>query len=40
VQNLLQKVKGIPLVLQSGGRGGVPQWPVWMWEQVKEEGGP
>jgi hypothetical protein len=40
VQNLLQQVKSVPLVLQSGGRGGVPQWPIWMWEQVKANGGP
>jgi hypothetical protein len=33
---LLRRVKRIDLSLQSGGRGGVPEWPVWMWETVKE----
>lgn len=34
-QNLLRHIKRVQLVLQMGGRGGVPQWPIWMWEQVK-----
>lgn len=33
---LLNHVKGIHLVLQSGGRGGVPEWPVWLWETARE----
>ena len=40
VQRLLQDVKGIQLSLQSGGRGGVPEWPVWIWERVQSRGGP
>jgi hypothetical protein len=32
---LLQQVLGIHLTLQAGGRGGVPKWPIWMWEQAK-----
>lgn len=35
VELLLLKVKGVPIALQSGGRGGVPQWPIWMWETVQ-----
>jgi len=35
VRGLLSKVRGIPLDLQTGGRGGVPQWPVWIWDSVK-----
>jgi hypothetical protein len=37
---LLQHVKGIRLELQSGGAGGVPEWPVWLWEEVRAQGGP
>lgn len=40
LQTLLFQVKKLPLVLSSGGRGGVPQWPVWMWEEIKQRGGP
>jgi hypothetical protein len=40
VETLLLHVRSIHLSLQSGGRGGVPQWPIWMWEQVKAQGGP
>ena len=29
---LLKLVKSIYLSLQASGRGGVPQWPIWMWE--------
>jgi hypothetical protein len=28
---LLERFKGVRLALQSGGRGGVPQWPIWYW---------
>ena len=35
VERLLFQVVGVQLSLQSGGRGGVPQWPVWMWEEVQ-----
>lgn len=31
IENLMATVLGVPLVLGGGGRGGVPQWPVWMW---------
>lgn len=40
VESLLRHIARVHLSLQSGGRGGVPQWPVWMWEQVKAQGGP
>jgi hypothetical protein len=40
VQMLLQQVTGVHLSLQPGGRGGVPQWPVWMWNEVQANGGP
>ncbi len=33
--HLLRRVKGIDLSLQGGGRGGVPGWPVWIWDTVK-----
>jgi hypothetical protein len=32
---LLKQVKRVHLSLQSGGRGGVPQWPIWIWEAAK-----
>jgi hypothetical protein len=35
VQRIIQQVKGVRLWLQSGGRGGVPQWAVWLWEEEK-----
>lgn len=35
VEALLLLVKNVPVSLQSGGRGGVPQWPIWMWNEVK-----
>lgn len=31
VEQLMPSVLGIQLRLGGGGRGGVPQWPVWMW---------
>ncbi len=40
VGTLFRQIKGIELHLQSGGRGGVPQWPVWIWDEVKGRGGP
>lgn len=30
IEILLLQVEGIPLRLQLGGRGGVPEWPAWM----------
>lgn len=36
VEHLLAQVKNIHLTLQSGGRGGVPKWPAYMMEQVKD----
>jgi hypothetical protein len=38
VQRLFNHVKGFQLSFQSGSRGGVPQWPVWMWEEIKARG--
>lgn len=40
IEKLLSQNEGISLSLQLGGRGGVPQWPVSMWEAVKARGGP
>ena len=37
-QDLMLRHFGVQLHLQAGGSGGVPQWPVWMWEQVLREG--
>lgn len=36
-QTLLQRTFDVHLRLQAGGRGGVPKWPVWIWEQVKTD---
>lgn len=33
VESMLFSTRGIRLALQSGGRGGVPQWPYWIWKQ-------
>ena len=35
VETLLWQNRGVHLSLQFGRRGGVPQWPIWMWEQCK-----
>ena len=35
VQDLLNQTKNVYLYLQSGGRGGVPQWNKWVWNQVR-----
>jgi hypothetical protein len=35
VQRMILQVKGVQLWLQSGGSGGVPQWPIWLWEEEK-----
>lgn len=35
-QQLLSHLKGIELSLQFSGRGGVPEWPYWMWQEVKD----
>ncbi len=34
-ENLLFQIKGVKLFLQAGGRGGVPAWNIWIWEQVR-----
>lgn len=34
-EDLLWRVKGIRLSGNAGGRGGVPQWNIWIWNQVK-----
>ncbi len=39
IEQLMEKIIGVHLTLQSGGRGGVPQWPVYMLEQIKKEEG-
>lgn len=36
VERLLLKVKGFSLPLDSGGRGGVPQWPLYMQKCIKK----
>lgn len=33
---LLEIGKNITLYFSLGGRGGVPEWPVSLWEQFKE----
>ena len=40
VERLLRHVRGVHLSVSLRGRGGVPQWPVWIWEQVKRKGEP
>lgn len=35
VEQLLFQIKGVHLILPSVGRGGVPQWPVYMMEHEK-----
>ena len=35
VEGLFWDVKGICLSLSFSGRGGVPQWSIWMWNQVR-----
>jgi hypothetical protein len=40
IEALLLLVKSVPISVQSGGRGGVPAWPIWMWESIKARGGP
>ena len=37
VQNLLKLVLNIELSHLSGGRGGVPQWPLWMWNMIESD---
>lgn len=39
VERMLRQVLGFQFFLQPGGRGGVPQWPIWVWEQVKAQDG-
>lgn len=31
IEALMKSILGIDLRLDGGGRGGVPQWPVWFW---------
>ena len=33
---LFKQLLGIDLLLQTGGRGGVPQWPIWMLGRPEE----
>ena len=41
VEGLFRQVKEINLSLQlSGPGGGVPQWNIWIWEQVRRAGAP
>jgi len=35
VEGLFWNVKKIRLSLSFGGRGGVPQWSIWIWDQVR-----
>ena len=34
VEGLFSKFKGLRLTLNSGGRGGVPQWNIWVWRSL------
>ena len=36
-QDLLFKYFGVKLYLQTGGRGGVPSWNRWLWDQIARE---
>ena len=36
VEGLFWHVKEIRLSLSFGARGGVPQWPIWIWNQVSK----
>ncbi len=36
-ESLLHQHYGIPLHLQPGGRGGVPSWNMWVWDQVVQQ---
>ncbi|MCF8505200.1 MAG: hypothetical protein K9G59_09825 [Caulobacter sp.] len=35
IENLMAKVLGVDWCVHNGAGGGVPQWPVWMWEAVE-----
>lgn len=35
-EKMVQQVFRVPIRLQYHGRGGVPQWPSWMWREVKQ----
>lgn len=35
IELLMETVLKIPLRMDGGGRGGVPQWPVWFWPDFK-----
>ena len=37
VEELFLELRSIRLSLNSGGRGGVPSWNVWIWNQVSRE---
>ncbi len=37
-QQLLKIVMKIDLSISQTTRGGVPQWPIWMWNKFKEQG--
>ena len=36
-EELLGKIKGVKIKLQTGGRGGVPQWPIWIYEGIRKK---
>jgi hypothetical protein len=35
MEQMLAKGMGVQLQMQTGGRGGVPQWNYWIWERFK-----
>lgn len=37
IELLMETVLKIPLRMDGGGRGGVPQWPVWFWRDFKPD---
>ena len=39
-ERLFGQVKGIHVSLGFFGRGGVPQWNIWVWDEVRCRGGP
>ena len=36
IEGLFQHIKKIPVSLSFGSRGGVPQWNIWIWDQVSK----
>lgn len=37
IELLMETVLKVPLRMDGGGRGGVPQWPVWFWPDFKPD---